>query len=53
MAVEGGGNNKVLTFLTGRYGELRFAKKYDGERPGLVGVAEPYIFVGEPFAEPA
>jgi hypothetical protein len=43
----GGGISKVFTFLTGRYGELRFVRKYDGESPGRVGCA---VF-GEAVAE--
>jgi hypothetical protein len=47
----GGGISKVLTFLTGRYGELRFVRKYEGDSPGRVGVAVLYAVLGEAVAE--
>ena len=47
----GGGISKVFTFLTGRYGELRFVRKYEGDRPGRVGVAVLYTVLGEAVAE--
>lgn len=43
----------MCTFLTGRYGELRFVRKYDGDSPGLVGVAAWYeAALGDTSAEP-
>lgn len=47
----GGGISKVFTFLTGRYGELRFVRKYEGDSPGRVGVAVLYTELGEAVAE--
>jgi hypothetical protein len=47
----GGGINNVFTFLTGRYGELRFVRKYEGDSPGRLGVAVLYTVLGEAVAE--
>ena len=47
----GGGISNVFTFLTGLYGELRFVRKYEGDRPGRVGVAVLYTVLGEAVAE--
>ena len=47
----GGGISKVFTFLTGRYGELRFVRKYEGDSPGRVGVAAFCAVFGEAAAE--
>jgi hypothetical protein len=47
----GGGISKVFTFLTGRYGELRLVRKYDGDSPGRVGVAVFCAVFGEAVAE--
>lgn len=41
----------MFTFLTGRYGELRFVRKYEGDSPGRVGVAVLYTVLGEAVAE--
>jgi hypothetical protein len=47
----GGGISKVFTFLTGRYGELRFVRKYEGDSPGRLGFAVLYTVLGEAVAE--
>lgn len=41
----------MFTFLTGRYGELRFVRKYEGDSPGRVGVPVLYTVLGEAVAE--
>ena len=47
----GGGISKVFTFLTGRYGELRFVRKYEGDSPGRLGVGVFCAVLGEAVAE--
>jgi len=46
MAAEGGGMRRVLTFRTGRYGELRLVRKYEGDNPG-----KPEALVGYPLGD--
>lgn len=44
--------SRVLTCRTGRYGELRWVRKYEGESPGRVGVDTPYDADGDACADP-